>query len=115
MVMIKPFLISFALVALSVASAATYKISFVEPSVVKGQELKAGDYKLDVKDNSVVIFKGNQRVEVPAKVESSSKKFDRTRVLYNENKDKFTIQEIELGGTSTKVLFDSGVQMGGGE
>lgn len=113
--MIKPLLISFAVVALSVASAETFKISFVEPTVVKGHELKAGDYKLDVKDNSVVILQGKQKTEVPAKVENSSKKFDRTRVLYNENKGKFTIQEIELGGTTTKLLFDSGVQMGGGE
>ena len=113
--MIKPLLISFAVAALSVASAATYKVSFVETSVMKGQQLKAGDYKLDVKDNSVVIERGKQKVELPAKVENAAKKFDRTRVLYNENKGKFTIQEIELGGTTTKVTFDSGVQTGGGE
>jgi hypothetical protein len=115
MVMIKPLLISFTVVALSVASAATFKVSFVEPSVMKGQQLKAGEYKLDVKDNSVVITNIKQKVEVPAKIENGAKKFDRTRVLYNENKGKFTIQEIELGGTTTKVTFDSGVQMGGGE
>lgn len=113
--MIKPLLISFAAAALSVASASTFNISFVEPSVVKGQELKAGDYQLNVKDNSVVIKKGSTKVEVPAKVETSGKKFNRTRVLYNENKGKFTIQEIEIGGTSTKLTFDSGTQMGGGE
>jgi hypothetical protein len=42
-------------------------------------------------------------------------RYSRTRVLYNENKGKFTIQEIELGGTTTKLTFDNGVQMGGGE
>lgn len=116
MVMIKQILTSFAFVALSVASAATYKISFVEPSVVKGKELKAGDYQLSVKENSVVILKANkQQVEVPAKVENTNQKYDRTRVLYNENKGKFSIQEIELGGTTTKLTFDSGVQTGGGE
>ncbi|SRR5579862_1549246 len=113
--MIKPLLISFAAAALSVASASTFNISFVEPSVVKGQELKAGDYQLNVKDNSVVLKQGSTKVEVPAKIETSAKKFSRTRVLYNENKGKFTIQEIEIGGSTTKITFDSGVQMGGGE
>jgi hypothetical protein len=54
-------------------------------------------------------------VEVPAKVEDMHRKFDRTRVLYNESNGKFAIQEIELGGTTTKLTFDSGVQTGGGE
>jgi len=107
-------IITFAFVALSAASAATYRVSFVEPSVVKGKELKAGDYKLDVKDNSVIVLKGKEKIEVPAKVENAEKKYERTRVLYNENKGKFTIQEIELGGTTTKLTFDTGVQTGGG-
>lgn len=115
MAMIKSLIFSFAVLALSVASAASYKISFVEPSIVKGQQLKAGDYNLEVKDSSVVIVRGKIQIEVPAKVENAPKKFGRTRVLYNENKGKFTIQEIELGGTTTKLSFDSGVQSGGGE
>jgi hypothetical protein len=112
--MIKQVL-TFAFVALSVASAATYKVSFLEPSVVKGKDLKAGDYQLDVKDNSVIIVQGKKQVEVPAKIENTHERYSRTRVLYNENKGKFTIQEIELGGTTTKLTFDSGVQTGGGE
>jgi hypothetical protein len=115
MVMIKQVL-TFAFAALSVASAATYHLSLVEPSVVKGTELKAGEYQLNVKENSVVIVKNNkQQVEVPAKVENTNQRYARTRVLYNENKGKISIQEIELGGTTTKLTFDSGVQTGGGE
>lgn len=113
--MLKQIVTSFAFVALSVASAATFKVSFVEPSVVKGKELKAGDYQLNVKDNSVVIAQGKKQIEVPVKVEDSHQRYERTRILYNENKGKFTIQEIELGGTTTKLTFDSGVQTGGGE
>ena len=115
MVMMKSLIFSFAIVALSIASAETYKVSFAEPSVVKGQDLKAGDYRLDVKTNSVILQKGKQQIEVPAKVEAAAKKFSRTRILYNQKDGKFTVQEIELGGTTTKLTFDSGVQMGGGE
>jgi hypothetical protein len=114
--MIKQVLTSFAFVALSVASAATFKVSFAEPAVVKGKEIKAGDYQLNVKENSVVIEKGKKiQMEVPAKVENTNRKYDRTRVLYNEHNGKFSIQEIELGGTTTKLTFDTGVQTGGGE
>ena len=113
--MIRPLLVSFAVATLSVASAATFHLSLVEPSVVKGQTLKAGDCKLDVKTDSVTIEQGKTKLDVPAKIESAQKKFDRTRILYHENNGKFTIQEIDLGGTKTKLTFDSGVQTGGGE
>jgi len=113
--MIKQVLISFAVVALSVASAETFKVNIIQPSVVKGTQLKAGDYQLDVKDNAVVIVKGKQKVEVPAKIENADRKFARTRILYHEDNGKFSIQEIQLGGTKTKLTFDSSVPAGGGE
>lgn len=113
--MIKQAFATFAFVALSVASAATFNVSLLEDSVLKGTELKTGDYRLNVKDNSVVIVHGKKQVEFPAKVENTNKKYDRTRVLYNQNNGKFIIQEIELGGTTTKLTFDGGVQTGGGE
>lgn len=114
--MIRRILVSFALAALSVASAATHSVYFVQASIGKGQELQAGDYQLQVKDNSVVILvDGRQKAVVPAKVENGAEKFRRTKVLYNKDNGKFVVQEIQIGGTSTKVTFDTGVQSGGGE
>ncbi|MGA2741598.1 MAG: hypothetical protein ABSG65_29700 [Bryobacteraceae bacterium] len=114
--MIRQVLTSFAFVALSVASAATFKVSFAEPPVVRGKALKAGDYRLDVKENSVVIVKNNkEQVEVPAKIEDVHRRFDQTRVLYTENNGKFFIHEIELGGTTTKLTFDNPAQPHGAE
>ena len=112
----RKFLTAFALIALSVASAATYNVSLLEPSVVQGKALKTGDYTLNVKENSVVILKNNKpQVEVPVKVVDTNRKYEHTRVLYNVEKGNFVMQEIELGGTTTKLSFDSGVQTGGGE
>jgi len=109
--MLKQMRISFAVLALSVASAATFPVSLIEPAVVNGKELKAGDYLLEVKENSIVILKGKKPLaEVPAKIENTSKKFERTQVLYNENKGKFSIKQIELGGTSTRLTLDAGGQ-----
>lgn len=113
--MIKQLLISFAIVALSVASAATHRLSFVDSSIGKGQVVKAGDYHVDVKDNAIVLVNGRQKVEVPAKVENVAEKFRRNKVLYNHENGKMVIQEIQIGGTNTKLTFDLGVQSGGGE
>jgi lipopolysaccharide export system protein LptA len=113
--MFKQVLFSFAVAALSVASAETFRVTLAQPSVIQGTQLKAGDYKLTVKDASVVIVNGKTKVEVPAKVSSTERKFDTTRVLYNEEKGKATIEGIEFGGTRTRLQFDSGVQAGGGQ
>ena len=112
----KKLLASFAFIALSVASAATYRVSLTEPSFIQGKTLKPGDYVLNVKDNSVVILKNNKlQVEVPAKIEDRHNKYERTRVLYNLDKDKFVVQEIEIGGTTIKVTINNGGQPAGGE
>ena len=111
--MIKQVLLSFAVAALSVASAATHKIALIDTSVAKGQELKAGNYRMEIKDSSVVIGSGKQSVELPVKVDNTNAKFPRTRVLYNQSEGKYSIQAIEVGGTTTKVTFDSGVRAGG--
>jgi hypothetical protein len=113
--MVKQFVIAFAAVALSVASAETYRVNLAQPAVVKGTELKAGDYHFNVKDNTVVIARGKQKVEVPVKVDTADKKFPGTRILYGTENGKYFIREIELGGTRTKLLFGSDVQAGGGE
>ncbi|MGA2742846.1 MAG: hypothetical protein ABSG65_36085 [Bryobacteraceae bacterium] len=100
-------LTAFAVAALSIAGAATFPVSLIEPAVVNGKELKAGDYLLDVKESSVVIVKGKKpQVEVHAKIENTNQKYDRTQVLYNQDKGKFSIKQIELGGTSTRLTFE---------
>lgn len=112
--MIKQALIAVAVFAVSAAGAETFRVTLGQPSVIKGTEFKAGDYSLNVKDNVVVILKGKQKVEVPATVESVDKKFKNTKILYSEENGKYLVKEIQVGGTKTKLLFDSGVQAAGG-
>jgi len=46
----KKILLSFATVALAVASAAnSYRVTLFQPAVLNGTELKAGDYKVTLK------------------------------------------------------------------
>ena len=103
--MLKKFVLVFAVLALAVASAATYKVTIFQPSVVKGNELKAGDYRLSVQNDKVTIVNGKHSVEVPVKIENVEQKYDSTAVRYSDEGGKTTISEIRLGGTKTKLVF----------
>jgi hypothetical protein len=111
--MIKRALFTFATLAISVASAASsHRITLFQPSYFNGTELKPGEYKLEIKDNTAVIRRGKETVEAPVKVESGPAKFGSTSVRYTNNSDgKQTVDEIRLGGTNTKLVFSSTVSM----
>jgi hypothetical protein len=104
--MLKKFVLAFAVLALAVASAATtYKVTLLQPSVVKGNALKAGDYRLNVQNDKVTLVNGKQSVEVPVKIETVAQTFDSTAIRYSDEGGKTTISEIRLGGTKTKLVF----------
>jgi hypothetical protein len=101
--MVKNILFGFVSVALAVASAASsYSVTFYQPVMVNGSELKAGDYKLEIKDNTAVLKQGKTVTEAPVKIENDSQKYQRTAVRMNG----MQVEEIRIGGTSTRVVFD---------
>jgi hypothetical protein len=104
--MIRKLVILFAIAALGVAAAATYRVTLFQPTVIQGQELKAGQYKLDLKDTTVVIASGKTSVETTVQVEKCDEKFDKTTIRFSTASGKYAIQEIRLGGTSTKLIFN---------
>jgi hypothetical protein len=111
--MLKKLILGFAILALALATAgtvpgvgSTYKITLLQPSVVNGNALKAGDYRLNVGTEKVTIVNGKQSIEVPVKVESVEKKFDTTAIRYTEQGGTTAISEIRLGGTKTKLVFN---------
>jgi len=104
--MIKNFLLSFAILAVSVASAKSYSLTLFQPSIVGGAELQPGDYKLDLDDTKVVIRNGKKSAEATVKVEAGDQKFGSTSVKYQNGDGKYRVQEIRLGGTKTKLVFD---------
>jgi len=111
--MLKKLLLILAVVAL-VASAGTvpsspkYKFNISQNSILKGQELKAGDYHVTIADSKAIITtqNGKNPVEVPVKVETQDKKFDVTMVRCNTENGKFVIAEIRIGGTNTRLVFN---------
>jgi len=104
--MIKTLLICFATIALAVASAAsTHRITLYNDASVNGQQLKAGEYKIQVKEGTAVITSGKSTFETPVKVENSGTKFPSTSVRFGNENGSTTVQEIRLGGTTTKLVF----------
>lgn len=104
--MLKSFVLAFAILGLSVASAETYKVTLSQPSKVEGKQLKAGEYRLNVENSKVSIVNGKDTVDVPVKVQNGTAKFDSTSVRYVGTGDKVSIKEIRIGGTKTTLVFD---------
>lgn len=85
-----------------VAASGTYKVQLYQNSVVDGKDLKAGNYKIQMENNTAVIKNGKNVVEVPARVETAPSKYASTEMEYLNNS---TLQEIRIGGTHTKIVF----------
>ena len=101
--MLKKIALTLVTVGVMTASAASYKVSLHQDSIVNGQALKAGDYKVEVRDNNTaVLTKGKLSVEVPVQSVTAANKFASTQIQYN---DSNKLQEIRVGGTATKLIF----------
>ena len=108
--MTRKTLFSFAAFVLAAAGAATHGITIYQPVTIGGADLKPGDYKIEVKENAVMLTRGKQTIEAPVKVETSPTKFNSTTVRYSNNGDgKQTVDEIRIGGTNTVLVFHSTV------
>jgi len=104
--MIKKVLITFATVAVAAASAATYHVQLLEPSMVNGNELKAGEYKLEVNNDTAVFKSGRKTTEAKVKVESANEKFGATSFRYDRSSDgRLKLQEVRIGGSNTRIVF----------
>jgi hypothetical protein len=102
----KKLLLSFAVVAVGIASAAsnTFKVTLDHNTWVGGTELKAGEYKVSAEGDKITLSAGKNStpITVPAKVENAAKKFDDT-VLRVDGKQK--LEEIRVGGTTMRIVF----------
>jgi hypothetical protein len=96
------------LVAAVAATAASYRVELYQPSEVAGQQLKPGQYTVEVKDNTVIWKQGKKTVQAPAKLETGDTKYSSNTVRYNNEGAKYRIQELRLGGTNTKLVFETG-------
>jgi hypothetical protein len=111
--MLPKFLTAFAILALVMASAGTvpapgssFRVNISQHSVVKGSDLKPGEYRVNMGADKVTFVLGKINVEAPVKVETAPEKFNATAVRYITENGKAIISEIRVGGTSTRLLFN---------
>jgi hypothetical protein len=111
--MFKKFIVTFVVLAVAAAFAGTaptvggsHRLTLLQPSVVNGVDLKAGEYRLTFTEDKATIVNGKQSVEAPVKVENVDQKFDNTAIRYTDVGGKAKISEIRIGGTKTKLLFN---------
>src|SRR5262249_30053852 len=88
------------------AAGADYRVTLHEKSIVSGTELAPGDYKLQVDGDKVKFMSKKQNAEATVKMESGTEKYRTTAVRYTNGDGKYKIQEIRLGGTTTKLVFN---------
>jgi hypothetical protein len=92
--------------SLTVLSAKTYEIVLTAPAKAGTVQLKPGQYSVKVEGSNVTFTDRNSKTfTTPAKIESSDKKFDDTKVQSTKDGDTDRIEEIDLGGSKTKLGF----------
>jgi len=101
-------LILFTALCVSIAGAKTFEITLDSTVKAGTVELKAGKYSLAVMDDSKVRFIGanGQMVETSAKLSTVDKKFPSTQIGLKQMNGASMIDEIDLGGTKTKIQFE---------
>ena len=111
--MLQKLLPAFAILALVGASAGTvpapgssFRVTLSQPSVVKGAELKAGEYRVNLGAEKVTFVSGKTAVDASAKIETGNEKYDSTSVRFTTESGKAIISEIRIGGTATRLIFN---------
>ena len=106
----KALAVLFAL-GISVAYAASsYHVTLYKATTINGTQLKPGDVKLELQGDKVVIKQGKTSVESTVTVENGTNKFAASSVGYVGDSSNNQVQEIRLGGTTTKLVFEAGAK-----
>jgi hypothetical protein len=87
------------------SAASQHEVTFTEPAILAGVELKPGDYKLVLDGDMVTISKGKQIAKVQVKVETAPNKFNSDAIRYATGEGKYRVDQIRLGGTNTRLIF----------
>jgi hypothetical protein len=105
--MMRKVLFSFGLIALAaVAGAKSYTVSLLVPTMIGSEAFAPGEYKVEIVDQKAVIRNGKLHGEFPVKVEEGGSRYGATTIRYSNADGKMHVQEIHLGGTSTKLVFE---------
>jgi hypothetical protein len=98
----------FAVLGLSVAGAKSFEITLDTAAKAGSAELKPGKYNLVLMEDSKVRFTSSngQAIETSAKMSTAERKFSATQIDLKQMNGTAQINEIDLGGTKTKIQFE---------
>ena len=99
--------------ALGLASAAeSHNVDLKKSVTIGSTQLQPGSYRVEMQGDKAVLKTGKSVVEVPATLGKSDRKYTYTELVSADSK----LVEIDLGGTTTKILFSpAGQQHSAGE
>jgi biopolymer transport protein ExbD len=102
------WLVLFAFLIASIASAKTYTIRLSQDSQAGAVQVKAGEYKLKVEGSKVFFLdeKNQAAAETEAKVETNGTKYKDTAVAMKNVDGTNRILSITLGGSTTRLVFN---------
>jgi hypothetical protein len=91
----------------TIASAKSHDIVLSNQTKAGAIQLKPGQYSVKLEGSTAVFTDQNsgKKFVTPVKVETSDQKFDQTRVETTQAGSMDVVQEIDLGGSHTKVEF----------
>ena len=101
-----------AFAGMAMAAGKTYSVKLFDPAMLGDTELKPGEYRVEVNDQTAIIKSGKIKKEAAVKVETSDSKYDATTVRLSSGA-KPQIQEIHIGGTRTKLVFNGSAKTSG--
>jgi hypothetical protein len=98
-----------ALFTLGIASAKSYDIRLDNATTVGSTQLKAGEYKVKVTGTQATFIDSNTSKSYTAAVKATTNtaKFDQTVVQTTNQNGTDSLKEIDLGGSTTKLEFDT--------
>ncbi len=88
------------------AGASSFNVTLFQPSIIAGTELKPGEYKVQLNGDKMTIKNGKKILEATVKSEQVDLKYGATSVRYNNGDGKYTVTEIRVGGTNTKLVVN---------
>jgi hypothetical protein len=102
---IKGIFVFTTLAVFAFAAGSSSRFTLSQPTVIAGQELKPGDYRVEWNGEKATIKGGKQSVEAAVKMETGTQRFSSTAIRYETVDGKAQLNEIWIGGTKTKLIF----------
>jgi hypothetical protein len=96
-----------AITTVGIASAKSYSFNLINPTKVGSAELRPGAYDVKVQGSEAVFTNDDsgKSFTIPVKIGQNDKKFGTTSVDINNKNGVDSIEEIDLGGSNTKLEF----------